>query len=381
MDFSGRTLYGGSVGGADVLVQLSEAVLDIRPKLHLGAQFSWFRLKRADAILDIDIDADIELLAQLSDSVSASGTLPLGTYSYPFVFAAGPIPVAGTLRITLEAGFETTAEAQAAVTVGAEAQADIRVGGRYRNGSWYYVSRNDFDAQRTGPEFDVQGDWSGKIWIRAEARVMLYRVAGPSFSVKPFVRGEAHAECSDLDWEFWAGAEADAGIHLDVFVFDLSRSFGPWTWEQNIGEGTIDLPFPLGTDCPGAPAPCPEPIGTISCGQTVSADTSVDADGEAAMNAYPINVGNYAAPEVVYEWTGGGGAEVEFKFVSPHPTQVNHDIMIIDGSSGTCSSENTVGWGLNSALFENPGGGPYYIVIDGYDGDAGAFELTLDCDP
>ena len=381
MDYSGRELYSGSHGGADVLVQLSEGVIEMRPKLKMGAEFSWFSLKRADAILDLDIEADLELLAQISDSVSFDGELPLGTYSYPFAFAAGPIPVAGTLEVSLSAGFETSAEAQATATVGAEADADIRIGGRYRNGSWYYVQSTDFDAHRTGPDFDVQGDWDGKVWVRAEARVMMYRVAGPSFGVTPYLRGEAHAKCSNLDWQFWAGADADAAIHLDVFVFDLKKSFGPWNWETDIGEGTIDLPFPLGTNCPGGPAPCPEPIGTISCGQTVSANTSLDADGIASMNAYPINVGNYEAPEVVFEWVGGGGAEVEFKFVDPTPTQINHDIMIIDGSSGTCSSDNAVDWGLNSMTLENPGSGPFFIVVDGYDGDAGEFELLLDCDP
>jgi hypothetical protein len=379
MDFSGTSLYSGSHGGADVSVQLSEGVVDITPRLTLGAQFGWFRLKRADAILDLDFEADLELLAQISDSVHFDGEVPLGTWSYPFAFAAGPIPVAGTLEVQLSAGFETGAEAQATATVGVEADADVRVGGRYRNGSWYFVNSKSFDAHRTGPDFDVQGDWDGKVWVRAEARVMLYKVAGPSFGVQPYLRGEAEAECYDLDWQFWAGAEADAGINLDVFVFELEHSWGPWTWETEIGDGTIELPFPLGTECEDVgPAVCPEPVGTISCGQVVSGDTS-SAEGVASMDAYPINVGNYEAPELVYEWQSSGGGEVEIRFIDPHPTQINHDIMVIDGAAGQCMNMNAVDWGLNSLTFE-PNGGLYYIVVDGYDGDAGAFQLTIDCD-
>ena len=382
MDFSGTELYSGSHGGADVTVQLSEGVIDITPRLTLGAQFGWFRLKRADAILDLDLEADLELMAQITDSVSFDGDLPLGTWSYPFAFAAGPIPVAGTLEVSLSAGFETSAEAQATATVGVEADADVRVGGRYRNGSWYFVNSKSFDAHRTGPDFDVQGDWDGKVWVKAEARVMLYRVAGPRFGVAPYLRGEAHAECYDLDWQFWAGADAEAGIDLDVFVFELSHDWGPWNWETDIGEGTIELPFPLGTNCedPG-PAVCPETTGTISCGQVVSGDTSLDADGVESMDAYPINVGNYEAAEVVYEWQAPGTGEVEIKFVDPTPTQITHDIMVIDGNAGQCMNTNAIDWGLNSLTFEPPHGGLYYIVVDGYDGDSGAFQLTIDCNP
>ncbi len=38
-------------------------------------------------------------------------------------------------------------------------------------------------------------------------------------------------------------------------------------------------------------------------------------------------------------------------------------------------------WGFNSLLFTPEGSGPFYIVVDGYDGDAGAFQLELDCNP
>jgi len=382
MNFSGKTLYNGSVGGADVLVKLNEGVINLRPRLTLAADFGWFSLERADAILRLNMDADLELLAQVTDSISYSGSTPLGNYSYPFAFAAGPVPVAGTLEVRLTAGFETSAQATATATVGVEAESYIKVGGQYRsNSGWHFVNRKEWDAHRTGPDFEVEGDWSGKVWVKAEARVMMYRVAGPSFYAKPFIRGEAEAECYDLDWEFFAGADAGAGLHLDLYFWDLNKNFGPWTWDRSIGDGTLELPFPLGTNCEGVdPAVC-ESSGTISCGGSVSGDTSSSSGTTQSLDAYPINVGNYSAPEQTFTWVASTGSEVEFGFVDPSPLDVNHDIMILDGSSGQCMNTNTVAWGFNRVNFQPTPGNTYYVVVDGYDGDSGAFELELDCNP
>ncbi len=89
---------------------------------------------------------------------------------------------------------------------------------------------------------------------------------------------------------------------------------------------------------------------------------------------------DYAYGELVYEWAGGGG-EVEFRFIDPEPYNINHDIIILDASGGECSSANAIEYGFNSLTFTPEGSGPYYVVVDGYDQDEGAFELELDCNP
>ena len=129
-----------------------------------------------------------------------------------------------------------------------------------------------------------------------------------------------------------------------------------------------------------APAACYS-AGSISCGQTISGNTSTSLAAGTQITAYPINIGNYSGPELAYTWQASTSNEVEFHFLGARPTEVNHDIMILDGSSGSCLSSNAVDWGYNSVQFEPNAGTTYFIVVDGYYGDAGAFELQLDCDP
>ena len=419
IDFSGTTLYSGNHGGANVNVKLSKGNITIAPTLNLGAQFEWFCVKRAQAVLDLQMDAEVELLAQLSDSVSFDGETTLGTFSYPFVIPAGPVTIPASLDITFTAGFKTSAEATASARVGMESDASLRVGGYYNSGNWSYTNSKSLEIDRTGPEFDVEGDWDGKVWVAAKARVMMFRAAGPSFHIDPFLSGSAHAECRDLDWEFKAGVDTGVGFDLDLYCYEVSKNFGPWTWDTPIGSGTLELPYPIGTDCdeeepeggeidppgsaggdggspdsggdgssaagddddaPAAPAACYS-AGTLSCGQTISGNTATSLAASVAINSYPINVGNYAAPELAYTWQATTSSEVVLSFVDPRPTELNHDIMILDGSSGECLNTNAVEWGLNEVRFEPTAGTTYYVVVDGYFGDAGAFELELDCQP
>jgi len=382
LDYSGKQLYNGEVGGAELEVRINEGVLNVRPELSLAAEFGWFSLKRADAILRVGMDADLEILAELSDELEFSGSMPLGKVEYPFAFAAGPIPVAGTLELALRAGLSTRAEATATATVGMEAESYIKVGGQYRkNEGWSFIQRKEWDAHRTGPDLHVEGNWEAKVWIEVEARVMLYNAAGPSFTASPFLHAEADAECYDLDWEARAGAEISTAINLDLFVYELEKSWGPWTFDTSIGEGTIALPFPLGTDCEDlTPGLCTS-VASISCGDSVSGDTRMSSGPTLNMDSYPINVGSYDGPEMTYTFVASSSNEVEFGFVNASPLEVNHDIIILDGGSGQCINTQATAWGLNRVRFEPVAGNKYYVVVDGYNGDSGAFELELDCNP
>ncbi len=379
-DYSGTSLYDNGT----VSLQLSDAVVNLQPDLHISADFGWFSLERARAVLDLDFDLDLELLAQIQDSASASGSVPLGSATYPFAFAAGPVPVTGTLSLSLKAGFTTSAEAQIEARVGTEVDGRVKVGGRYHEDSgWTFTRYKRFDAVRTGPSISAEGSWDGKVYVQVDANLRFYRVAGPSFYVQPYLRGEADAACWDLDWGFYGGGQTGAGLHFDTWLFNLSKNFGPWTWERALGQGTIPLETPLGTNCgpsPHAPAVC-EPAGTISCGQTVSGDTTSSANTTSALMAYPVNVGNYDAAEVTYVWQATTSNEVELSLVDPSPTLVNHDVIVLDGDNGQCLADQAVDWGFNSLRFTPTAGSTYYVVVDGYDGDTGAFQLQLDCAP
>ena len=378
-DWSGTQLYNGTHAGVDIGVELSRAIVKFDPQMKLSADFGWFSLKRADAQLDVAFELDAELRATLSGAVSHDAEVPLGSFTRPFAFAAGPVPVTGTMKLSFAAGFEVAADAEATVAAGAEVVADMHLRGMYEDGSWAYEDDRRFDGAPRGPEWHITGHAEAKLYVKVDAQVMLYSVAGPNFDIDPYARAEADAECWDIPWAIYGGVDTGVGLNLDLYVWETNKQFGPWNWETQVASGNIELPYPLGTDCGDEIGVCAA-VGTISCGQVISGNTATDDGATRALSGYPINTGNYEAPELVYEWAGGGG-EVEFRFIDPEPYNVNHDIIILDGSGNECSSANALAYGFNSLTFTPEGGGPFYVVIDGYDQSEGAFELELDCNP
>ena len=120
-------------------------------------------------------------------------------------------------------------------------------------------------------------------------------------------------------------------------------------------------------------------VGTISCGATFSGDTSSSLASD-VINGYPNIVGNYEGPEMGVSWSGGVTGEVRIALVDPNATVYDLDILVLAQTSGECVPFNVVARAFNSVHFEADGG-PYIFVVDGFAGDAGAFELSLDCDP
>ena len=117
--------------------------------------------------------------------------------------------------------------------------------------------------------------------------------------------------------------------------------------------------------------------GTISCGQTVSGDTTSGSD---VIDGYPGIVGNWSGFEQGWTWASTGGL-VEIGFVDPEPMVLDLDIIVLRQVEGLCVAPDAVDVAFNSLTFEAVAGATYVFVVDGYDGDAGAYRMELDCSP
>ncbi len=244
---------------------------------------------------------------------------------------------------------------------------------------------------------------------------------GGSSHYELYSDGTAHGDCETLDWDASGGIDAETLMKLRFMGRAIDHAFPHLAEEADRKSGTVvHTEPPLGCDIvvpddptdpddptnptdptdpdddptdpsdptdptdPGDDPVFPEgpglcaPVQTIGCAETVYGDTS-GPDAGTGLSAYPCNVGNYDAPELVYEFTAPHSGFMTFALQDAQPTVLNHDLFVLDGGGGSCSAEFCLAQGFNSVEFDAVGGMTYYLVVDGYWDQMGPFEVQMDC--
>lgn len=119
------------------------------------------------------------------------------------------------------------------------------------------------------------------------------------------------------------------------------------------------------------------PVFALECGQNATGDTADWNSGATnVMKNYPMGVGTFDGPEVVYSFTAPADGEVRFRLVNAEPMEVDHDVFVLEE---VCAPDHTVANGYNMAAFDAQAGSTYFLVVDGYNGAAGDFEVGVEC--
>ena len=165
---------------------------------------------------------------------------------------------------------------------------------------------------------------------------------------------------SNLDWT----ATFDGLVHVVIDAAGCSNYFGCGsnlyvTWLSN-------LPGPSNDDCADAIP--------ITCGETVSGSTV------GANNDFPGGCGtSISAPGVWYSFEGTDQMTTFDLCGSSYDTKVN----VYEGDCNTfnCITGNDDACGIQSIVsFFAFSGMTYYILVQGYGGDTGDFEMVLTCE-
>jgi hypothetical protein len=142
-----------------------------------------------------------------------------------------------------------------------------------------------------------------------------------------------------------------------------------------------DAGVDLGGGADAGPGNLCAPVAALRCGESVSGDTSdVNAGATDVFDHYPVAVGDYSGPEIAYRFDAAASGEVTLRLRDPAPTELNHDLFVLQESAAGCSNADAVARGFNDVTFEAEAGARYYLVVDGFHGEAGPFDAQLECD-
>jgi len=407
IDLAGRTLFDGLTNGHQAELSVGVGSIDLDQKLNLSA---WYdcdgeivegddcgKLVRSRTEIDLSLNVDLALEASFDDGASIAGEVSLARKILPFAFSVGGLPVAGSLDVRVEARYEASADGRVyGRTGGASWEGHLILGGEWNRGEgWDLTSDRTWESQALEPVSpELSRSFDARVSLRAEAFVKLYGAFGPNVWVEPYLSGRIDASCETADWEVLAGIQAGVQLRLHLFALDLplQHELESWDWQHELAGGSVELPVTLPGDCddappvdvvpPGPPQPQPGQCHSttpLECGGAIGSDTAQDT-AWSTIDGWGINVGNYTGAEMAFEFTAPHDGSVTVGLLGARPTEVNHDVFVIDGSVAGCHEEGTIAWGSNSVSFDAVAGQTYFLVVDGYAGDAGFFMLEVECD-
>ncbi|MEE2829695.1 MAG: hypothetical protein VX498_10960 [Myxococcota bacterium] len=369
IDFSNTILFADSVLGSDVLVKLSRGSFDISPLIAVDGHWADGEVQTFNFDTSFEVETDLELYVLSSNGLRMTKEVDIWESSYPFATAIGPLPVVGRAGVRAKVGFRVDAPGQESVTTGVEGHARWANSRQFRTGEgWTDAPESDIALEFREPELELSTSTKVRAYLRLETFVSFYETAGPEIQADLYSQLSATPDCEGIDWEATAGLMVRAKIKVNILdKFKPTKIWGMVDLTADFGQGTVGYPT-------GFPVPCAQP--EIGCGDVVSGDTSLM---QAQLDAYDCNIGNYDAPEAIYEWRAETSGPVEWALVDPTPLRVNQDVMVLEGAMDLLFAQ-CLTWGSNSVEFEAVAGQVYYLVVDGYDNDAGLFEAALTCE-
>jgi hypothetical protein len=140
------------------------------------------------------------------------------------------------------------------------------------------------------------------------------------------------------------------------------------------GRAGVNDAFRLWMDCRRVPGAC-RPWRPIACGETVSGTN--DGPGSTdAIDAYDCRPYPEEGPELAYAFLPAATGTATATLTG---LTADLDLFVLRDDGEGCVQASCVGAGNSTVEFPVVAGQTHYIVVEGYAGATGPFELTLDC--
>ncbi len=137
-------------------------------------------------------------------------------------------------------------------------------------------------------------------------------------------------------------------------------------------------------DCAGDPA-CPLCTGvtSIACGDTLSGDTT--GGPEVLSSEYGCGQYDETGPEAYFSFAPAAGGSVTVDLVGTGSGDPDLELMLVGDTGGDCDpagqclDASQQSGGTEQLSFSATAGTTYYLIVEGYSGAAGPFDLTVTC--
>jgi len=145
--------------------------------------------------------------------------------------------------------------------------------------------------------------------------------------------------------------------------------------KDNDEDGAFDCDDPdcqLTTDC----TPTCKPVAAIACKDTKSSATNTTGS-TSVLAKYSCQNELYTGPEIAWSFSVDDPTIVT---VSLSKESDATDVFVVADNGNGCFAEQCIDHGLASAAFVAKPKQDYYLIVDGYKGAVGNFDITVNCE-
>ena len=182
--------------------------------------------------VELNQSASINITSQYGASLNQR--LPIATFYFePWTFFVGPVPVVFVPKIELfvEVDGSVTAE----FSTGASEAFNGKLGSKYTaDNGWSMIKEKTFTYDYYPPELNLSIKVEAN--VGPEVSLLLYGLAGPYTNITScaLLDAELHTGTENWDLDFIVGVKAEAGVKIDVLLFEDSWGESICLFEQSL---------------------------------------------------------------------------------------------------------------------------------------------------
>ena len=236
-DLSGVVLYEDE----NVTIDLPNAVFTFDPMMEIdwtieNAALEYFR---AEAGGDFIIDLATRVNAQIKNDWDKEITIPGTKYQQVYFQTISFVPIWEVVTFELVAKAHLEGDTFATVDTGFNYTFPIRVGAEYCTAwdeKWREIRPPVTDNPQCNLEWQAGGEVKARITVAPKISVTINSVAGPNFSVEPYLSfiGRMIINPPTCNYSLDAGIDAVLGFYFGIFdITFLDHEFPPWNLYNN----------------------------------------------------------------------------------------------------------------------------------------------------
>ncbi len=251
IDFSGTVIFSGEItdddgNTASIEVGIEEGSVGFEPLIEREFDYRRFvgiptRLNRMYLKAGGEIDANMSIYVQADAEIDYAHKILLASFQAPV--PAGPVPM--TVRLNFYLGFNTYMEAELYATAGFTSNYQVAFGAEYNRGAdpqWEQIWERDAEFNPTDPTFSFYGLLTAKGYIEPEIAMRITGMAGPYFSVDPYLRFLGELNYPEWYWEIAAGIGGTLGFQVGLFGYEvLDYNMELFVWDNILASDTSDI--------------------------------------------------------------------------------------------------------------------------------------------